>query len=96
LNEEYSLGMVSRERNVRLDRVALETRLDANEQSTFVFIAVLHYIALKHLVDYKVSGFSSNDDSNSMITVWFQVRDVLFSWRIQLAQRGIQQTVERS
>jgi hypothetical protein len=44
LNEEYSLGMVSREGNVRLDGVALETRLDANEQSTFVFSgAALHH-----------------------------------------------------
>jgi hypothetical protein len=62
LNKQYALDMVSRAHDARLDRVVLETRLDADDAINIEYFAVLHYTALKDLVDYKVSGFTSNDD----------------------------------
>lgn len=62
MDRQYALDVVTRAHGARLDRVVLETRLDADDAINISYFSVLHYTALKDLVGYKVSEFTSNDD----------------------------------
>jgi hypothetical protein len=59
---------ISRAYNARLDRVVLETRLDADDAINIDYFSVLHYTALKDLVRYQESEFVSNDDEFEQTT----------------------------
>ena len=67
-DREYAYDVVSRAHAARLDRVVLETRLDADDAINISYFSVLQYTALKDLVDYKVSGFVSSDDEFEQTT----------------------------
>ncbi|KAL3784874.1 hypothetical protein HJC23_012477 [Cyclotella cryptica] len=61
-DKEYAFGIVSRAHEARSDRVVLETRLDSDDAINISYFSVLHYTALKDLVNYSISEFVSNDD----------------------------------
>lgn len=61
-DRQYAHDIITRAHEARLDRVVLETRLDADDAINIAYFSVLHYTALKDLVDYSDSGFISNDD----------------------------------
>lgn len=61
-NADAALQMIFRAHEARSDRVVLETRLDADDAINLEYFAVLHYTALKNLVDQRTSHFVANDD----------------------------------
>lgn len=67
-DKQYAHDIVSRAHRARSDRVVLETRLDADDAVNLSYFAVLHYTALKDLVDYSTSKFESNDDEFEQTT----------------------------
>eukprot|EP00956_Cyclotella_meneghiniana_P038670 scaffold157841_cov101-Cyclotella_meneghiniana.AAC.2 len=67
-DRQYAFDMVSRAYAARLDRVVLETRLDADDAINISYFSVLYYTALKDLVNYRISDFLSNDDEFEQTT----------------------------
>ena len=67
-DRQYAFDMVSRAYTARLDRVVLETRLDADDAINISYFSVLYYTALKDLVRYRISNFLSNDDEFEQTT----------------------------
>ncbi|KAL7484551.1 hypothetical protein ACHAW6_010186 [Cyclotella cf. meneghiniana] len=61
-DKAYAFDIVSRAHEARSDRVVLETRLDSDDAINISYFSVLHYTALKDLVNNTISEFFSNDD----------------------------------
>ena len=63
-NTQYAKDLITRAHESRLDRVILETRLDADDAIHLNYFSVLYYTALKNLMTYPKasSGFIMNDD----------------------------------
>ena len=61
-DKQYALDLISRAHEARLDRVVLETRLDADDAINVSYFSVLHYTALKNLMNHQDNGFITKDD----------------------------------